>query len=96
MGLDSVELVMQWEDFFHLEIPDHEASKISTIADAVNYISIHVKYVDRGISIKDEVLKNVTVLFSQFKLSISSTDLIFKVIPVNEEQFWKEISQTTP
>ncbi|RYE15453.1 MAG: hypothetical protein EOP34_03200 [Rickettsiales bacterium] len=96
MGLDSVELVMEWEDFFHLKISDLEASKMRTIADAVNYISTHVKYVDRGISIKEEVLKDITTLFSQFNLPIGSTDLVFKVLTVDEEQLWKEISQTAP
>lgn len=48
MGLDSVELVMNWENFFQIDIPDLEASKMATVGDAVNYISTHVSYVDRG------------------------------------------------
>jgi NADH dehydrogenase (ubiquinone) 1 alpha/beta subcomplex 1, acyl-carrier protein len=44
LGLDSldvVEVVMAIEDEFAIEIPDQEADKIATIADAVNYISSH-------------------------------------------------------
>ncbi|GAK04680.1 acyl carrier protein [Geomicrobium sp. JCM 19037] len=37
-SLDVVELVMELEDEFELEISDEEAEKISTVADVVNYI----------------------------------------------------------
>ncbi len=38
-SLDIVELIMALEEEFDLEIPDEEAEKISTVGDAVNYIS---------------------------------------------------------
>ncbi len=37
-SLDVVELVMELEDEFDLEIADEEAENINTVADAVNYI----------------------------------------------------------
>jgi acyl carrier protein len=37
-SLDVVELVMEFEDEFDLEIADEEAEKISTVGDAVEYI----------------------------------------------------------
>jgi acyl carrier protein len=37
-SLDTVELVMALEEEFDLEIPDEEAEKIRTVADAINYI----------------------------------------------------------
>ena len=37
-SLDTVELVMAFEEEFGCEIPDEEAEKISTVQDAVNYI----------------------------------------------------------
>ncbi|MFZ4450180.1 acyl carrier protein [Salibacterium aidingense] len=37
-SLDVVELVMELEDEFDLEISDEEAEKIVSIADVVNYI----------------------------------------------------------
>ena len=36
---DIVELVMSMEDEFGFEIPDTEAEKLRTVADAVNYIA---------------------------------------------------------
>lgn len=38
-SLDVVELVMELEDQFDLEIADEEAEKINTVGDAVNYIN---------------------------------------------------------
>ncbi|MCB2081627.1 MAG: acyl carrier protein [Hyphomicrobiales bacterium] len=38
-SLDQVELVMAFEEEFGIEIPDEAAEKISTVEDAVNYIS---------------------------------------------------------
>lgn len=38
-SLDVVELVMELEDEFDLEISDDDAEKITTVGDAVNYIN---------------------------------------------------------
>ena len=37
-SLEVVELVMELEDEFGMEISDDDAEKISTVGDAVNYI----------------------------------------------------------
>ena len=37
-SLDTVELVMAFEEAFDLEIPDEEAEKIRTVQDAISYI----------------------------------------------------------
>jgi acyl carrier protein len=37
-SLDTVELVMAFEEDFNVEIPDEDAEKISTVRDAVEYI----------------------------------------------------------
>ncbi len=37
-SLDIVELIMALEEEFDLEIPDEDAEKISTVADAIAYI----------------------------------------------------------
>jgi acyl carrier protein len=40
-SLDTVELVMAFEEEFGCEIPDEEAEKIATVKDAVDYIEAH-------------------------------------------------------
>ena len=42
-SLDTVELVMAFEEAFELEIPDEEAENIRTVKDAVDYINAHAK-----------------------------------------------------
>ena len=41
-SLDTVELVMAFEEEFGCEIPDEEAEKIATVQDAVNYIEANL------------------------------------------------------
>lgn len=38
-SLDTVELVMEFEKAFGLQIPDEDAEKIGTVGDAVRYIT---------------------------------------------------------
>ena len=40
-SLDTVELVMAFEEEFDLEIPDEDAEKIAKVQDAVSYIDEH-------------------------------------------------------
>ncbi|UFN47280.1 acyl carrier protein [Roseomonas sp. OT10] len=40
-SLDTVELVMAFEEAFGVEIPDDAAEKITTVGDAIKYIEEH-------------------------------------------------------
>ncbi len=40
-SLDIVELVMELEDSFEMQIPDEEAEKIKTVGQAIDYIAAH-------------------------------------------------------
>jgi len=42
-SLDTVELVMAFEEAFDIEIPDEDAEKIRTVQDAIDYIGKHAK-----------------------------------------------------
>ena len=38
-SLDTVELIMQFEEDFELDIPDEDAEKIQSVQDALDYIT---------------------------------------------------------
>jgi acyl carrier protein len=37
-SLDTVELVMEFEDEFDIDIPDEDAEKIQTVGQAIDYV----------------------------------------------------------
>jgi acyl carrier protein len=41
-SLDTVELIMQFEDDFNIEIPDEDAEKILSVGQAQEYISSRI------------------------------------------------------
>ena len=42
-SLDTVELVMALEEEFETEIPDEDAEKITTVQQAINYVTTNAK-----------------------------------------------------
>lgn len=42
-SLDVVELVMEFEEEFSIDIPDEDAEKIQTVADAAKYVEEHIE-----------------------------------------------------
>ncbi len=42
-SLDTVELIMEFEKEFGINIPDDQAEKITTVADAISYIEANAK-----------------------------------------------------
>lgn len=46
MGLDTVELVMAFEEKFEITIPDEDAEKIVTVRDVIDYVYARVNHAD--------------------------------------------------
>ena len=42
-SLDTVELVMEFEKEFNIDIPDEDAEKLRTVGDALDYLESKVK-----------------------------------------------------
>jgi len=42
-SLDTVELVMAFEEGFEIEIPDEDAEKIQTVQNAITYVKANAK-----------------------------------------------------
>ncbi|MEX0653780.1 MAG: acyl carrier protein [Phycisphaeraceae bacterium] len=47
-SLDTVELVMEFEDEFETSIPDEEAEKIQTVGQAIDFIKEHIAKANQG------------------------------------------------
>jgi len=41
-SLDTVEIVMEIEDEFDIDVPQEEAEKIQTVGQAINYVEAHL------------------------------------------------------
>jgi len=41
-SLDTVELVMEFEDEFDISIPDEDAERIQTVGQAIDYVEAHL------------------------------------------------------
>lgn len=92
MGLDSVELIMNFENYFKIQIPDPEAEKLDTVKKVVDSISIHLNITDTGLTLRDKLLEQI---IASIKLTgvvidqIAYTDLITNYIsPRDKEKWW--------
>lgn len=56
MGLDSVELVMDFEDYFGISIPNADAEKLTHIHSVVSYISRRLDLLDSTSTLKEITL----------------------------------------
>jgi hypothetical protein len=95
MGLDSVELLMEWEKYFDIQIPDLVAEKIYTVQNAVDAISTILNISDDKTELKDKIFDRLQNAISKTGLtnsSINQSDLVSKVFPDNNKQTWTTIS----
>jgi acyl carrier protein len=61
MGLDSVELVMAFEEQFEIAIPNEVAEKLQTVGDVVDYVTARLAAEGRPRS-RDDVLVWVNII----------------------------------
>lgn len=73
MGLDSVELLMEVENYFRIQIPDPEAEKISMVQDMVNVVALHLDITTSDKTLQDKVFENVSFHIRQ----ITNSDYLF-------------------
>lgn len=84
MGLDSVELLMSFENYFSIEVSDIEAEKIRTVQEMIDSVANHRKIESENYRLKDKVL-----LLLKEHLSIKEGDFIFIQYSATDKQFWK-------
>lgn len=96
MGLDSVELLMEWEKYFDIQIPDLVAEKICTVQNAVDTISTILNLTDEKTDLKDNVfgrMQNAVSKTVATNPTINQLDLVYKVFPDNDKLTWISISK---
>lgn len=59
MGLDSIELLIDIENYFGIQIPDAEAEKIYTVQNMVDAVASHLNISANSSALRDTVLKRV-------------------------------------
>jgi hypothetical protein len=92
MGLDSVELVMQIENYFNIQIPDAEAEKICTVQDMVQAVAGHLKISDGSSTLKDEIFHKLDLALLKLSLTavpLNPQDHISKYIKAEDKEAWK-------
>ncbi|WP_300674411.1 hypothetical protein [Soonwooa sp.] len=97
MGLDSVELLFQFEKKFQIVISDEEAAKLFTLEDATNTIAQH-KNVTKTTCSKIETIK--TEIFDTLKqvatiLNMSPNDKISSVLNAHNKGAWNAFEEAT-
>src|SRR5215471_15640580 len=69
-SLDTVELVMAFEEEFDLEIPDEDAEKITTVGDAISFLKYAVA--SAAMAVEDAALKTDRVDATRFGVLVGS------------------------
>lgn len=95
MSLDSVDLIVGFERYFNIEIPNTVAEKINTVESAVDGISNLLKISNEGTEFREDILvrlqKAISKLFARTVI-LHSTDLVCELFPENNTEVWKNIS----
>ena len=95
MGLDSVELLMEWEKYFGIQIPDLVAEKINSVQNAVDSISTILNISNDSPVLKDKIFGKLQLAISESgstNTPINQSDLVCKIFPDNDQRTWKFMS----
>lgn len=96
MGLDSVELLVEWEKYFNIQISDLEAEKISTVQNAVDCISSHLNISENNLTLRNSIfvlVRDHINNIANIKKSIELTDLVYEIIDPHKKEIWLKLSE---
>ena len=82
MGLDSVQIIVETENCFEIEIEDKAAEKMRTVGDLVDYVWDHIEHKDSKVCLTQILFfrlrhffcKNLDITPSQFRPDSHFTD----------------------
>lgn len=91
MGLDSVELVIEFEKYFKLNIPDREAENMYRVSDVVRYLN--AIYTTTA-SDPEPVFSLLQNKFADL-LNLGLEDPVFEKYKVESKAFWQQVAVAT-
>ncbi len=92
MGLDSVELVMEMEKYFSIQIPDPEAEKITTIQKMVDCVAKHLSVSNNSIELRDAIVDKIQTILIKINLTdkpLNPTAPVFLTLPPKNKSIWQ-------
>jgi acyl carrier protein len=91
MGLDSVELVMEVEKYFNIQIPDQQAEKILTVQNMVGAVAGHLSITSNNTKLRDSTadkIQNILLELNLIDKRIALSDSIFMVLTPLQKNNW--------
>jgi acyl carrier protein len=91
MGLDSVELLMDIEDYFGITISDSEAEKIYTVQQMVDTVANLLNIKDETADLRDVILERVNHALIKLEITsdpINPSDFISSYLSPENKESW--------
>jgi len=100
MGLDSVELVMEFEDTFEVSIPDEDATQLLTPQSVIDYVYARVGVVRDEVCLEQRAFHRLrrasAIAFGIPQRSIRPSTRWEEILPKRRRRrAWKELHQAT-
>jgi acyl carrier protein len=92
MGLDSIELVMEVEKYFNIQISDPEAEKTLTIQNMVDCVARHLSVSNNSTELRDTVVNKIQNILIKLNLTdkpLSLTDPVFLTLSPKNKSIWQ-------
>lgn len=96
MGLDSVELIISFENYFNIQISDIEAENIRTVQDSVNCIAKQLQISEHKTALKEEFFQELKAILIELQLATLALLPSYKIsnfLNPNDKNAWKQVSE---
>ena len=92
MGLDSVELLMEFEKFFGLIVPDRDAEKVITVGDMTELVSSQLQIESSAPLLREAIFRELVPLLRAEK-EILLTDMVAAYLNPADKVRWNETAE---
>jgi len=95
MGLDSIELLVEIETYFNIQIPDQEAESIVTIQKMVDKVAEHLNIQRVDSSLKQIVFNSLANKLNKNDYNIQLNDKIASFLNTDGKSVWADLELST-